>query len=496
MNKGFFVELLLVLVLFFSTDRLCAQLVPAEGSQLHYRIIGFSFAGAPGAGSYMLEVAEGTHNSEGSFRAARLSVKETKDNRVIAEVPSFGSAYTWRVTTKVGGKERKGKFNHFTTLPNPLEPSITTRLRVVERSAEIGNIFVFVDCTKALYNAQGEVVWFMPGALVQQMGLGGAEDLKCTPQGTIIYLKDGQLNEITYDGKVLGKFPVSGLPGQRPGGNAHHDAMKLSNGHYMALGDQPLTWKLCDTGIVTKSQADTNGGYQTNIFGTVNEYDATGQLVWQYNSADYALHSDVMNLPSADGKFNIDIHPNAFFFDEKNGVLFLGCKNISRILKIHYPDRRLMNVIGRPYKSGDKDLDHELFCQQHAITAGAQGEVYVFSNNTCGTPPLPKLVVLKEDHNALYGATKLWEYEWKTPGSVGMRSRGGNVTNLPDSTIFASLSSPYGDIFMVNRKKNILWHAVLEKKEPGSDSWTELSTYRSAIVPDHAALERMIWYRQ
>ena len=66
-----------------------SQILPAEGSKLNYRLIGFSFPGEMG-GSYTLQIASGNYNSTDSFSKNIVLIRKTKQSRLVVEVPSFG----------------------------------------------------------------------------------------------------------------------------------------------------------------------------------------------------------------------------------------------------------------------------------------------------------------------------------------------------------------------------------------------------------------------
>src|ERR1035438_8106522 len=93
-------------VLFFSflfPRLLYAQIMPAEGSKLNYRLIGFKFPPEPHAGNYKIEIATSNCNTEDSFKKHIIETFAVKKNKIIAEVPSFGAQYTWRYNYSVKG---------------------------------------------------------------------------------------------------------------------------------------------------------------------------------------------------------------------------------------------------------------------------------------------------------------------------------------------------------------------------------------------------------
>ena len=89
--------------LLFIAHLLYAQIMPAEGSKLNYRLIGFKFPPEPHAGNYKIEIATSNCNTEDSFKKHIIETFAVKKNKIIAEVPSFGAQYTWRYNYSVKG---------------------------------------------------------------------------------------------------------------------------------------------------------------------------------------------------------------------------------------------------------------------------------------------------------------------------------------------------------------------------------------------------------
>ncbi len=261
----------------------------------------------------------------------------------------------------------------------------------------------------------------------------------------------------------------------------------------MALGNERACWRINGTEVEIKHNGgDSCMAYQGGPFGTINEYDENGKLVWQYYPSDYFLRSDIMNWKPAN-KNPLQVHMNAFYFDEQTNQIYMGFRNASRILKIQYPEGKVLSVFGKIYKEGDLDITQELFCEQHSMKI-RDGKLYLFNNNGCGLPPIPRLEIFEEAADAKYGLRKVWEYEFNIPQANAARSGGGNMIDLPDGSIFASISLPYTGLVIVDRKKNILWNAKPEKWDAATSSWTGLSTYRATIIPTAEELYRVIWY--
>jgi hypothetical protein len=147
-------------VLVYSTQ---AQVLPKEGSELRYRLIGFYFPDAQPAAKYNLEIAAGKYGSEDVFKKNIIKVISGDKNSVIAEVPYWGTEYTWRVVSgNDGSSTARSSFHYFKTSVSPKVDTSRLRVRIAKATDGYKDAFFFLDGNEALYDMNGRVVWFMP----------------------------------------------------------------------------------------------------------------------------------------------------------------------------------------------------------------------------------------------------------------------------------------------------------------------------------------------
>jgi hypothetical protein len=465
-----------------------AQVSPAEGSKLNYRIIGFTFPAKGRLSAYKLEIAAGNFYSADSFKRNIIKSLPAKKDSVIAEVPSFGAAYTWRVIYMGDhAKGLAGDLHHFSTGMIDNVDTALYRLRILKVAEKYKDALVFLDDNKVLYDMGGNPVWYLPA-------IDGASitprDLKLSPQGTITFLFNPPY-EINYDGKVLWKGPQKGIISKDFNENCHHEFTRLPNGHYMVLGTEYLPWKQ-----KSAPAADTP---KRTPFGTIIEYDGNDSIVWSWRSFSYLNNSDLNYYPLPEDTKVADAHENAFFFDEKNNVIYLSFKNISRIIKIKYPEGKVIAAYGETFLPGATERGNGLFCGQHACNRSQNGLLYVFNNNVCEPGELPKITVMREPDSDRDHLSKIWEYECTVEGISKEQKKnyrfisGGNVLELPDQSFFACMNGTYSKIFIVDRDKEILWSALAERKNKTTKKWDMAGQYRAFIIPDRKKFEQLIW---
>jgi Arylsulfotransferase (ASST) len=472
--------------LFFSD--LQAQTIPADGAELNYRVVGFSVPFVKGASGFDLEIARGTISKEDSFKKNIIKTLACGGDRVVAEVPEFGAAYTWRVKYANGGaKKVTSKFFHFSTGVIPDVDTSKFRLRIISEAAAYKDAYVFIDGSRAMYDMTGKPVWYMPAIEGQVIY---ANDIKPSGKGTITFIKDDDF-EIGYNGELLWKTPGKAGSVEGP---CHHDFCRMSGGHYLVLRKE-----------VSDNQPPVRGQEMTEekiieekrkrMFSKLVEYDSYNNVVWEWKSSDYYKTSDLAKytFPTRGDIKSQDLHENAFYFDERSKVIYLSYKNINRVIKIKYPEGNVLATYGQLYDGNGQAYGGELFCGQHSVSRSADGYMFLFNNNTCrnGYPLVEKL---RESDTGTVMPQIVWQYECNNdqPVTPGGFPSGGHVIEMPDHSLFIATAGPDSKLFIVNMNKEILWSAVAEKKE--GDQWVPNTHYRASIVPGRKELEKIIWH--
>ncbi len=477
-----------------------AQITPAEGSQLHYRLIGFSFPDKGQRYHYELEIATGIFYNEDSFKKAALPGSGSKVSKLTGEVPSWGTSYTWRVID-IDNKNNhtNGRLYHFSVLSSPFADTTNYRLRVKKPAEEYKDAYIFADRSRAMYNMAGEPLWYLPNIPGLLNNNSVLRDLRLTPFGTLTFVNDNRGYEISYDAKVLWSTPRNNAVTNDTVESVHHEMIRRPNGHYMALGNEAVYWEKKqiignDSGLffVPASQLKREkieNGYVKMQFGTVVEYDAAGNVVWKWRSSD--RYKVLANKGFTPIKSAFDIHENSFYFDETGRNIYVSFKNINRIFKVKYPEGSMTAEYG-----GSNDGSGDLFCDQHSCKYSPNGYLYLLNNNTCNVSGLPSVMLLQEPENMGEALKPLWHYDYN--GETNVRvwtplTRGGNVIELKDKDLFVSLCAPYANVFIVNRKSELLWDATFEQFNTHDHKWSNSSPYRSSIVEHKEDIERLIW---
>jgi len=495
------ITLIILLLISFS---LHGQVGPDDGTRVCSRFIGFSVANMP-METQTLEIAKGIFADTTSFNQNIFTTVLLKNDKTTAKVPTFGTDYTWRI------KEKKN-LHYFSTLPCPYADTAKSRLRIVKGSQTDQDYYVLVDKTMCLYDMKGNIAWFLPGKCLSGTA-GTIRDLKLTPQHTVTFIAGNQIREVDCDGNILWKGPNDGKVSHDTTEAYHHEFTRLVNGHYMVLGTEQIKVPLPQYHPPAELPGNISVGkdgkyYQSIPFGTVIEYDNAGKVIWSWHSSGYFLKSEMFSHYLPDGSYPvIDVHENAFWFNEKKSVLYVGFKNISRILKISYPDGKVIADYGNKNPDGSANHCSADFCGQHSIRLADNGDLLLFNNNCSTYTNLPQATIFGETNNMAF--TKIWEYDCiaddinpsditaflernkrmagvfppdKMMAVSMQQSAGGNFIDLPNDEYFVSTSGVLGKMFIINKLKEIIWSAVLEQRIFPDAPWTTSDTYRASII--------------
>jgi hypothetical protein len=478
-----------------------AQTVPAEGKTLNYRLIGFTESVQQAGSAYHLQIAAGTTDNEDTFSKNIIHAAYSKNNKIVAEVPAFGKAYTWRMLRD--GKP--GALHHFSTgWVNRLDTA-KFRIHVVKSAETSTDAYFFLDGNKLMSDMKGRPVWYLPDIEGENVEIAEMHDMKLTPQGTITFIMGERALEVDVDGKILWSAPDDGRISHEKEEHYHHEFTRLANGNYMVLGTEYAAAKLPKVNnAAATSIADnkvrnnaTNFVYQKLLaFGTIIEYNPKGEIVWSWKASPYFKDLEVGYPLKLNGIQENVIHENAFFFDARQKNVLVSFKNISQVMKIHYPDGKLMDSWGALNKENVVNWTSSPFCEQHACKRTASGELLLFNNNLCLGKGIPKLMRFKEP--ATRGALKkTWEYQMpegslseRIPGKEHTTS-GGNVTEVKNGVYFASMCSPFGNVFMVNEAGTLLFNCIPEKWSARDEKWIPVAQYRASYASPKD-LERLL----
>ena len=511
---------------------LLAQILPLEGSKLNYRLIGFSFPPVQKVSKFTIEIADGNISTEDTFKKKIIVSLNSKNNKIVAEVPAFGRQYTWRTSYTINSKIIKSELHHFSTLTATEVDTAHVRLRILKKATKFKDAYVFSDGNRVLYDMNGHPVWFLPDAdrfyapkpaqmpSTKHVYFAGpstfipTNDMKISPQGTITFVYYETAYEVNYNGDILWKAPdIDKIDG--PSREIyHHEFTKLANGHYIALKNENVkvafVWKDAPAGDsslvpVPANEIKSAGKkifYKVIELALVKEYDHEGNVVWQWRSADFFIDQDKGKDLDYSAAINTiahqEVHANSLFFDEKDSVMYVGFRNISRIIKIKYPSGKVLNTYGDDHTNATVSKGTSMFCNQHGCRRSDHGYLYLFNNNLCNEGLMPEVLKLQEPVSTNENLKIIWTYLCTFEGMEQEKGEatwfytGGNVLELPDMSLFVNMGSDHSKMFILGPDKQVLWSALPERFNI-QRKWAPNSQYRASIILGRKEMERLIW---
>lgn len=486
---------------------------PKEGDTLHYRIVGFSFPEEKKADQFTIEIAKGYFNTEDSFKNYVVKKVDSRTNKLVVEVPFFDEQYTWRIIYNKGLRIiGSSPFHHFSTGMISYIDTNNIRMNITLNAKKYENGYFFMDGSRALHDMHGKAVWYVPNISGAVKGNSMIRDLKLTGKNTITFMTDGEAFEINYEGDLLWKGPNGRKEKTDTIEGYHHELTRLSNGHYMVLGFEPMLRPRSQPTRDSMRQQmgrDTaamraNARMRRYRYGTLLEYDENNNLVWMWNVAKYFANVDLSMYNKTDGTPEYDVHQNSFYFDEQNKVIYLGFRNISQVLKISYPSGEVLRAYGKKQEANGLPGNY-IFCGQHSCKQSSDGYLYLF-NNGCNFASPPTIVMAKEPLLPKDSLEKIWEFTCPVEQhknivhNVSVRegqfTSGGSVNELPGQAFLVSTCSPYSKVFIVSRDKEILWSCEPQKWNESKKEWSPLNQYRTSFIQSSQKLEQLIWNSQ
>jgi outer membrane protein assembly factor BamB len=462
-----------------------AQVLPLPGARLNYTQVMFEYEKVKGAAMYVVQVAEDTPHS--SFDHCPIEQRDPATATMISGL-DFGHRYKWRYAGLIDGQAPtwRGPWQF------SIDSNVLMRLRLYDltvttddSAANAGGLIVN-DGTFTITDRRGKIVWCLPkinwqphaarATVVTDSSIDQVlkleirpviMDLRLNPFGTITYLSDSDIVECDLDGHKLWEKHHCAPPSEMGESYYNHVFMRIPGGHYMALGGEG--WRKMpahiDSALSSKKYAwrDTFGGteYARVDFGTVLEYDKKGDLVWSWNSEGYL---DPYGSVGPMSNMALRAHINALSVDRQDKFVYVGFRDIDRIIKIEKSTGRVIDSWGE-WPGAAHRLDIH---RQHDATILDDGTILVFDNNDYpGTDSIPGVIIFSQTPDS---GRVVWRYDYDMPPAArGLARSRGNAVLLRNGNILVCTGT-VGAIFEVTKDKKIVWQASYKCKDmPGYD---------------------------
>lgn len=376
---------LLLLILFFSKTQ--ALILPAENAVVYSTSVYFEESIVPKASSYKLFI----------FEDSLLNVPVKLNGQKSCSWPAFiagelgwAKKYFWKIQAFApdGKLMSDGKTHAFriTAIKSVNFDEVKMRVNKNLTGRNSGG-YIFVDNSRCLFNREGKAVWTVPPVTgIVDENAQQVRDFKMTKEGNITFIAERVPLEIDFDGRVIWKAP---FPFYYKGDSVfyHHEFRKDNTGNYYVLGGRllyrKLLLKLPDEVVKNEDMVKITDSavYRKTEVSMVLKFNKEGKLIWSWDSNDYIQDVDLNYKRNGEGFPNFNSHANAFSIDEKTGILYVGFRDLSRIVQVDMKTGKVLNSYGEKYPSGDAKMANDLFRAQHDAGATGRGTLLIFNNN-------------------------------------------------------------------------------------------------------------------
>lgn len=330
---------------------LIAQLNPVEGAKLNYNHVLFQWESIINADLYVLEV-------KNVITYQFVTQKQPLPSAIVKSGLAWGGQYEWKVTAFSHNKKvYTSPVRHFSILKSPKVDSSRYQHRIVKNDLNTDSLYILVDNPGIIIDTKGNPVWFYPDTNVQR-----TFHLQLLPNGNVAALRakgknSGNENlafeEISFTGKKIWKAPCTGEVSGDTTEFYHHDYQKLSNGHYLLMGNKFIPRKM---------STDPNAVALIIRYGTIIEYNQKGDVIWSWSSDTYLKDEDIF----AEGLKDNPSHLNGFYLDEDDDQLYISFRYINRVIRLDRGTNTVVQSFGTKMPSGEAQHANDMFHQQHS----------------------------------------------------------------------------------------------------------------------------------
>lgn len=429
---------------------------PEPGSVLNHTQVMFEYPEVAKAVNYRLVVIELTFFT-GKPDTIRKVVVTQNDATTATLVNGlkFSRFYEWYYkATDAAGKEifrsPKKKFSiAYSAYAEKTKNRVT-----IKKTYEKAQGLVSMDYLHAITDRAGNVVWVVPDIPNTFSESHLIRDIRVSPQGTVTFLSQQNVYELSVDGKIRWKGTEMDKSVSE---NYHHDFRRLPSGNYMVLGNEtrpgrnPLT---NDTATVR--------------YGTITEYGFFGKPVWTWSAKSYFTDQDFFSARDEQGKTGGGLHLNAFSVDATGEFVYAGFRNMNCILKI---EKKTGTVVA-DYRGG--------FWHQHDANVLPDGSIAIFNNDSILDPAVcSSAMIITPGADQKAPPVVTWKFECRNiAGSDGKSAKMGSVELLPNGNYLINTGN-IASVVEVAQNKTTLWEARPETWMADKKQWVPSKQYRS-----------------
>ena len=329
---------------------------------------------------------------------------------------------------------------------------------------------IWCDFSHCAFDRNGNVVWFIPTEIMDYNEKRRIRDFKFQKDGTITFIKNPEALHTTMDIKTIWKAPLVGENNYPYRDGYHHNFEKMPNGNYIALAYDYVELEKAD-----KIDTLTNRVELANIV----EFNNRGEIVWLWEMRNH-FPLDVLEIPKdADGRAIINAHCNALSVDKENKYIYLGFRDISRVIKIEKSTKNIVASFGKKLNKADSTVfETDIFNFPHNAAVLKNNDIMILNNNDSRNGKISSVEIFKQPKKITDKIKSSWSFKFNFDSlNSGKSFKLGNVKIL-DNGHFLINQGSNNRIVEITKNKEVLWDMMIYRKDSTLKKWVDFGSYK------------------
>ncbi|MCD6018430.1 MAG: hypothetical protein K0S53_1551 [Bacteroidetes bacterium] len=432
----------------------------------------FEYPHNENAVSYSLYLAIDSASDKTNFKSCLYHVYTDKTPATRVSRLPLGKDYKWYIEMQLKtGEKINSSIHYFSILSTRYNDTLYYKRKInYNKRDKIQDGIIWCDFTHCAFDREGNLVWFMPTTNIEYVETNRIRDLRFQPDGTITFIKNPFAIHTTMDVKEIWKAPNSGPNVEKFKDGYHHGFEKLKNGNYMVLA-----YDYVELEKANKNDTVSNKVELVNLI----EFNPKGEITWIWQMRDH-FPLDILAIPKmASGREIINAHCNAFSIDKENKFIYIGYRDISRIIKIDRKTKRIVASYGKKLNAADTLVNEtDIFCMQHNTTVLANNDIMVVNNNESRKGKISSLEIFEQPKTLKDKITSKWSFKFNFDLlNEGKSLKLGNVKMMSNGNLLINEGSS-NRIVEITKDKEILWDMMIYRKDSLKGKWIDFGQYK------------------
>lgn len=453
-----------------------AQVLPKDNEILNYNQIMFDCNPTKNATLYKFILSEDNYGLEKEiFPEKKTQIIFDSTQATLIKNLKFGKAYKWKVESFDNNKLIETSAIHtFSLMYNDYGSEQKFNLiQTYNDKTKYQDGIIWCDLYHCAIDRLGSVVWQFP-LINKGLEKGRAlRDLHMYPNGNLTFITDTNIYYISKDLEVLWSLKDDTSKVKPHMANYHHSYKRLNNGNFIVLRAKSYFFKPENNDTTKAVRFDDD---------FVVEYNTKGEEVWRWVTSEHFDLTLIKELAKIKKTTSVSIHLNSLSIDETGKYVYLGFRDLSRVLKIEKKTKKIVAQYGEKLTPFDSLIcETHLFRRQHDVRILPNNELTLFNNNEIGPQNISSALRLKIPENKHDTLKPIWEFKLDFDTLTnGKAARLGSVELLANGN-YLICTGENGRILEVTSQKIPVWDFRMYEKITLKDRFIKFPQYKIAM---------------